>query len=191
MDDLSGLINLIPIGDIAKKLGIDESVAKAAIAVAVPAIVGGLAANAKDDGGAKSLEKALGKHAGKTPSTLADIDEADGERIVSNVFGAKKNDVAHAAGAQVDAKGGGLDIGAIVAQVLPIVAPIVLAFVANQFLGSKTQAAPQAAPDPEPAKAPASSGNPLGDMLGGLISSPQGQELIAGALGGLLGGGRK
>ncbi len=189
MDDLSGLINLIPIGDIAKKLGIDESVAKAAIAVAVPAIVGGLAANAKDDGGAKSLEKALGKHAGKTPSTLADIDEADGERIVSNVFGAKKNEVAHAAGAQVDAKGGGLDIGAIVAQVLPIVAPIVLAFVANQFLGSKTQAAPQAAP--EPAKAPASSGNPLGDMLGGLISSPQGQELIAGALGGLLGGGRK
>jgi hypothetical protein len=47
MSDLDGLINLIPIGDIAKQLGIDESVAKAAIAVAVPAIVGGLAANAK------------------------------------------------------------------------------------------------------------------------------------------------
>lgn len=185
MNDLSGLMNLIPIDDIAKKLGIDESVAQAAIAVAVPAIVGGLAANAKDEGGAKSLEKALGKHKGKTPRRLSDIDESDGEKIVANVFGAKKNDVAQAAASKVDAKADGIDIGAIVAQVLPIIAPIVLAFVANQFMGGTTE------PEPEPATAPATSGNPLGDMLGGLISSKQGQELIVGALGGLLGGGRK
>ncbi|WP_439564273.1 DUF937 domain-containing protein [Microcella sp.] len=185
MDDLSGLMKLIPIGDIAEKLGIDEGVAEAAVAVAVPAIVGGLAANAKDEGGAKSLEKALGKHKGTTPKRLAEVDEADGEKIVSNVFGAKKNDVALAAASAVDAKGDGLDIGAIVQQVLPIVAPIVLAWVANQFLGGSTKA------EPEPAKTPAPSGNPLGDMLGGLISSKQGQDLLASALGGLLGGGRK
>lgn len=184
MDDLSGLINLIPIGDIAKKIGVDENIARAAVAVAVPAIVGGLAANAKDDKGAQSLEKALGHHQGRNPKKLDDIDEEDGEKIVSNVFGAKKNDVVKAAASKADVKGGGPDIGAIVAQVLPIVAPIVLAFVANQFMGNKTAAA-------EPAAAPASTGNPLGDMLGGLISSPQGQELITGALSGLLGGGRK
>jgi len=187
MDDLSGLMSLIPIDDIAKKLGIDESVAEAAVAVAVPAIVGGLAANAKDEGGAKSLEKALGKHKGKTPKKLAEVDEADGEKIVANVFGAKKNDVALAAASTVDAKGDGIDIGAIVQQVLPIIAPIVLAWVANQFLGGSAKAEPE----PEPEKAPSSSGNPLGDMLGGLIGSKQGQDLIAGALGGLLGGGRK
>ncbi|KAG7666469.1 hypothetical protein KSW81_008418 [Nannochloris sp. 'desiccata'] len=45
-------------------------------------------------------------------------------------------------------------------------------------MGNKAEAAP------EPAAAPASSGNPLADMLGGLISSPQGQEMITGALGG-------
>lgn len=184
MDDLSGLINLIPIGDIAKKIGVDENVAKAAVAVAVPAIVGGLAANAKDKDGAKSLENALGHHKGRNPQKLDDIDENDGEKIVSHVFGAKKNDVVKAAASKADAKAQGVDIGAIVAQVLPIVAPIVLAFVANQFMGGQKTAA-------EPAAAPASSGNPLADMLGGLIASPQGQDLIAGALGGLLGGGKK
>lgn len=187
MDDLSGLIQLIPVGDIADKLGIDRSIAEAAVAVAVPAIVGGLAANAKDEGGAKSIEKALGKHKGKTPRSLADVDEADGAKIVANVFGAKKDDVAAAAAKKAStkaaAKADGVDIGAIVAQVLPIVAPIVLAYLANQFAAKKE--APVAKAEPE------ADANPLGDLLGGLISSPQGQDLIAGALGGLLGGGRK
>lgn len=183
MDDLSGLIKLIPVGDIAEKLGVDRGIAEAAVAVAVPAIVGGLAANAKDDGGAKSLEKALGHHKGKTPTSLADVDEEDGKKIVSNVFGAQKDKVAAAAAKKAPAKAEGVDIGAIVAQVLPIVAPIVLAYVANQF-ASKQEA-------PAAKEEPAAAANPLGDLLGGLIASPQGQELIVGALGGLLGGGRK
>lgn len=186
MDDLSGLMKMIPIGDIAEKLGIDESVAEAAVAVAVPAIVGGMAANAKDEGGAASLQKALGHHKGKAPRKLAEIDEADGEKIVANVFGAKKGDVASAAAASVStkaaAKAEGIDIGGIVNQVLPIIAPIVLAWVANQFLGGATT-------EPEPKKE--ASGNPLGDLLGGLISSKEGQDLLSGALGGLLGGGRR
>jgi hypothetical protein len=186
MNDLSGLIDMIPIGDIAEKLGVDRTVAEAAVEVAVPAIVGGMAANAKDDKGAESLQKALGHHKGRAPKKLADIDEADGEKIVANVFGAKKNDVARAAATKAASKAEGFDIGPIVEQVLPIIAPIVLAWVANQFLGGGAKA------DPEPAKKEeASSGNPLGDLLGGLISSKEGQDLIAGALGGLLGGGRK
>ena len=184
MSDLDGLINLIPIGDIAKKLGIDESVARAAGAVAVPAIVGGLAANAKDQGGAASLESALGNHAGKTVKTLDDVDEKDGQKIVKNVFGSKTDEVAAAAGA----KAGGPDSGAIVAQVLPIVAPIVLAWVAQQFLGGK-KAAPEAAA-PAPA-APASTGTDIGSLLGGLLSSKEGQDVVGGLLGGLLGGGKK
>ena len=186
MNDLSGLIDMIPIGDIAEKLGIEKSVAEAAVAVAVPAIVGGMAANAKDDDGAASLQKALGHHKGKAPKKLADIDEADGEKIVANVFGAKKNDVARAAATTAARKAEGFDIGPIVEQVLPIIAPIVLAWVANQFLGGDAAEAEKA-----PAKKETSSGNPLGDLLGGLIGSKEGQDLIAGALGGLLGGGRR
>jgi hypothetical protein len=177
MSDLDGLINLIPIGDIAKQLGIDESVAKAAIAVAVPAIVGGLAANAKDEDGAKSLEKALGKH--KNASTdLKDVDSADGAKIVKHVFGDKQDKVV----AAVASKSGGPDIGAIVAQILPIIAPIVLAYVAKQFLGG------QSAATSEKADSPASSGGGIGDLLGGLLSSKEGQDVVGGLLGGLLGG---
>ncbi|GAA1740067.1 DUF937 domain-containing protein [Microcella frigidaquae] len=186
MTDLSGLIDMIPIGDIAEKLGVDRSVAEAAVEVAVPAIVGGMAANAKDDDGAASLQKALGHHKGKAPKKLADIDESDGEKIVANVFGAKKNDVARAAATKAATKAEGFDIGPIVEQVLPIIAPIVLAWVANQFLGGGA-----AEPEKTPAKKETSSGNPLGDLLGGLIGSKEGQDLIAGALGGLLGGGRR
>jgi hypothetical protein len=181
MSDLDGLINLIPIGDIAKKLGIDENTAKAAVAVAVPAIVGGLAANAKTDTGAQKLESALGHH---VDDKVNINDTADGEKIVKHVFGAKTGDVAAAAGA----KAGGPDIGAIVAQVLPIIAPIVLAFVAKQFLGGKSAAAEPAA---APAAAPASGGTDLGSLLGGLLASKEGQDIIGGALGGLLGGGTK
>ena len=176
MSDLDGLINLIPIGDIAKKLGIDENVAKAAVAVAVPAIVGGLAANAKTDTGAQKLQAAVEHHDKKV--SVDDVDVEDGQKIVKHVFGAKADDVAAAAGA----KAGGPDIGAIVAQVLPIIAPIVLAFLANQLSGQKKET-PKAE---EPA-----TGGDLGSILGGLISSPQGQDIVGGLLGGLLGGGRK
>jgi len=181
VNDLSSLISMIPVRDIARKIGVDENLAASAVAVAVPAIVAGLAANASS-GGADSLENALGHHAGKSTDVDA-VDEKDGEKIVANVFGAKKDEVVSAAAKKAD----GPDIGAIVAKVMPIIAPIVLAYVANQFMGAK--AAPQAAP--KPTAAPASSGNQLVDMLGGLIASPQAQDLIGGALSGLLGGGRK
>ncbi|MEO5920207.1 MAG: hypothetical protein ABIQ01_03610, partial [Pseudolysinimonas sp.] len=72
-------------------------------------------------------------------------------------------------------------------QILPIVAPIVLSWLASQFLGGKGEtAAPAAAPKEE-----SSSGGGIGDLLGGLLSSPQGQEIAGDLLGGLLGAGKK
>ncbi|MEP6479767.1 MAG: DUF937 domain-containing protein [Rhodoglobus sp.] len=178
MSEFDSLLSMIPIGDIAKKLGLDENLVKTAVAVAVPAIVGGLAANAKDADGAKSLENALGSHAGKS-TKLDDIDEADGKKIVSHVFGTKKDDVVAAAAT----KAGGIDLGPIIAQILPIVAPIVLSWVATQFLGQKTATASK------PAAAPATtSGGGIGDILGGLLGSKEGQDVLGGVLGGLLGG---
>jgi hypothetical protein len=178
MSDLDGLINLIPIDDIAKKLGVDPSVAKAAVAIAVPAIVGGLAANAKSADGAKKLESVAVHHAGKS-TDLSKIDTEDGAKIVSHVFGTKKDDVVSAAATQ---KAGGVDLGPIVQQLLPIIAPIVLAFLAQQLTGSKT-AAP--APKEEPA---AATGGDIGSILGGLLADPAAQSVVGGLLGGLLGG---
>lgn len=184
MADLSGLIDLIPIDDIAKQLGIPEELAEGAVKTAIPAILGGMAANAKDTDGAKSLEGALAKHGKKVPKgrpKVAEVDTADGEKIVNNVFGSKKDQVvaavADAAPANVTQD--------IIAKVLPIIAPIVISWVASQFLGQKTA-------EPEPAKAePESTGGGVGDLLGGLLGSQQGQEIVGSVLGGLLGGGKK
>jgi hypothetical protein len=187
MADLDALLDLIPIDDIAKQLGIPEGVAEDAVKAVVPAIIGGMAANSKDSGGAKSLEGALAKHGTKVPKgrpKVAQIDAADGEKIVSNVFGGKKEAVVVAV---ASSNAAGDATKEIIAKVLPIVAPIVIAWIASEFLGQKPAAAP--APTPEPAAAPSSGG--IGDLLGGLLSSPQGQDILGGVLGGLLGAGKK
>ena len=181
MSDLDGLINLIPIDDIAKKLGVDPSIAKAAVAVAVPAIVGGLANNAQSADGAKAITNAATHHATKS-TDLDSIDTEDGAKIVGHVFGSKKDDVVKAAATQ---KAGGIDLGPIVQQLLPIIAPIVLAFLAQQLSGGGAKKAePKAA-------APAATGGDIGSILGGLLADPATQSVVGGLLGGLLGGSKK
>ncbi len=178
MSDLSGLMDMIPIDQIATKLGIDEKDAKAAVSTVLPTIVAGLQANASD-GGEASLTKALEKHA-STSTKLDEIDTADGAKIVNHVFGSKKAAVAEAAAGKANVTQD------IIQQILPIVAPIVLAWLAKQFLGggSSSSASSKSASS-------SSSGGGIGDILGGILSSKEGQDAIGGLLGGLLGGGTK
>jgi hypothetical protein len=184
MADLNALLDLIPVGDIATQLGIDEDVAEAAVKQVLPGLVGGLAANAKrDEKSATMLRNTLEHHRG-IPKSVKDVDVEDGKKIVKNVFGENEDAVvSKLAGASTKS-----DVtGDIIKQVLPIVAPIVLSWLASQFLGGKqdTATAAPAAPEPE-----ASSGG-IGDLLGGLLSSPQGQQIAGELLGGLLGAGKK
>ncbi len=172
------LLKQIPIGDIARQVGISSDEAESAVAQILPTLVGGMAANVQDSKGEASLTTALEEHHGKLGSrtSLKDIDTADGEKIVSHVFGAKTDDVVKAVSGS---KGVGQDI---IAQILPIVAPIVLAWLANKFFGG---AATKEAKKP---KTPESSGG-LGDLLGGLLGgSGGGGDLLGGLLGGVLGG---
>ena len=175
MSNLDALLGQIPIGEIATRLGVDEATAEAAVKQVLPTLVSGMAANAKDDAGAQSLEKALGKHSGRSVS-VASVDEADGEKIVNNVFGAKKKDVVAAVASKTEKAD-----ESIIAKVLPIVAPIVLAWLANQFFNKKGEPA---------AKEAASSGGGIGDLLGGILGGGSGGG-IGDLLGGLLGGGKK
>lgn len=184
MADLSGLLDLIPVGDIAKQLGIPESLAESAVEAAIPAIIGGMAANAKDADGAKSLEGALTRHGKKVPKgrpKVAEVDTADGAKIVKNVFGTNTNEVAAAV---ADSSGGNVTKD-LIAQLLPIIAPIVIAWVGSQLLGQKEEEAPAKK------ETSSSSGGGIGDLLGGLLGSKEGQDMIGGVLGGLLGGGKK
>jgi hypothetical protein len=201
MASLDDLLSQIPISQIAAKLGVDEATATAAVKSAIPTLVGGLEANAQDPAGAASLESALTQHADPALLTggvdIDQVDAADGEKIVSNVFGDNTNQVISALGDTGGAGGSNL-----IAKLLPILAPIVLAFVAKQFTGGGAAA---------PAQAQAGGGG-IGDLLGGLLGGG-GQSagglgnvlgsLLGGAsgggaaggigdlLGGLLGGGRK
>ncbi|MFC0682100.1 DUF937 domain-containing protein [Lysobacter korlensis] len=175
MPALDDLFDQIPVGDIAKRLGVEEDVARAAVHKAVPGLVSGIKANADDPNGAQSLEKALGKHRDRPVSrrSVDEIDTDDGDRIVSNVFGERRSQVTQTlADAEPKADSG------LIAKVLPMIAPIVMAWLAKQAGG----------------------GGGLGGMLGGLLggggakSGGAGSGLPGGlgdALGGLLGGGKR
>src|SRR4051795_6134644 len=136
MTDLNAVLEMVPVGDIAKKLGIPEDVAEAAVKQVLPGLIGGLAANASTSSGSASLEKALTKHSA-TPKSVDDIDTADGAKIVKHVFGDNTDKVAEKLASNEPAPNVTADI---IKQVLPIVAPIVLSFIATQFLTPKAAA---------------------------------------------------
>ena len=192
MADLSELLKQIPIDDIAKQFGIDESVAEAAVQQIVPGLVAGLAANAEDPKGAASLASALSHDRGPVKRKVEDIDIEDGKKIVRNVYGDKQEAVAtKLASSATKASSGGDVTSDLIQKLLPIVAPIVLAWLAEKFLGGG------AAKEEPAAKEEESSSGGLGDLLGGLLgggsssSSSGGGNVLGDLLGGLLGGGKK
>lgn len=129
MSEIQQLLGQMPIQQIAQQAGVDENEARQAIEAIVPALVGGMQANAHDPAGAQSLAGALGDHQGRLDQRLAgEIDVADGEKIVHNIFGGNTDQIARAAG-------GGSALGGIIRKILPIVAPIVIAWIANRVMG--------------------------------------------------------
>jgi hypothetical protein len=182
----------IPMDQLAAQLGVDEATAEQATRQAIPALLGGMQANAEDPAGASSLADALGDH----PSDLIDggvelgqVDADDGQKIVGNIFGGNQDQVAQTLGGNLGGQGGGL-----IQRLLPILAPIVLAYLAKRFTGQGQGG------QSDPLGAGAGSGNPLNDMLnsmlgGGAAGGSGGGQSSAGSildmLGGLLGGGRR
>ena len=175
--DIDEILKQVPIGDIAQKLGVSDDVARQAVQEGGAALLGGLAKNAETAEGSAAIEAALAKHDGFSgAASLDDVDEADGQKIVSHVFGGNADQVAQTL--TNDQKTAGIDFG----KLLPILAPIVMGLIANGQKGST------------------GGGGGLGDILGGLLGGGQQQGQAAGAgggglgdilggLGGLLGGG--
>ncbi|HEX7589452.1 MAG TPA: DUF937 domain-containing protein [Demequinaceae bacterium] len=182
MTDINDLFAQLPIGEIAKELGVSKDEAAKGVALALPALVGGLHANASDPKGAASLLTALeGKDTSLVEGSisLADVDTADGTKIVKHIFGAATPDVAAKLGG-ASALGSGM-----MKKLLPILAPIVLAFVVKQMTGSK-------------AKTTTPSSGGLQDILGGILGSATGGgsssgggigDILGQVLGGAMSGG--
>lgn len=174
MGAVEDILSNIDIDQLAELLGTDSATAQGAAASAIPTLLGSLQANASTVDGAESLAFALGQHvdSAATGEDLSAIDIDDGRKIVAHTVA---GDASRLAG--VSGLGGNL-----LAKLLPILAPIVLNYLAKKFLGADSQAE----------AAPASSG--LGDLLGGLLgggaaSTAGSGDMLGELLGGLLGGG--
>jgi hypothetical protein len=207
MAGLDELFNEIPVQDIASKLGVPEDEVNTAIRTLVPALVGGLQHNvAADDIDSSKLEAAVTNQAA---SGLLDggvsvdqVDQKEGDQIVAHIFGGNdSNQVASALA------GGGLANSGLLKQLLPILAPIVLAYIGKQLTKGGSAAAPantqaQAAPagggglgeilgsilGGGASGGAAAGNNPLGSILGSVLGGGQGGGGLAEILGGLLGG---
>jgi hypothetical protein len=203
MAGLDDLIAQIPVADIARKLGADEGEVNSAIQTLVPALVGSMQQHVEsNDLDSSELESAVtqGGASGLLDGgvNVNDVDEQAGDQLVAHLFGGNNSESVASALAGTGGAGGGL-----IKQLLPILAPIVIAYIGKQFLQKDAApAAPQASGGGGLADvlgsilggavAGAGSGggadnNPLGSILGSVLGGNQGNA-IGSILGGLLGG---
>ena len=118
-------------------------------------------------------------------SSVEQVDEADGSKAISKIFGG--NDTGQVAAAL---SGGGAGNGDLIRKLLPILAPIVLAYIGKQLTGGSAPASP-AEPQPQ------ASGGGIGDILGSILSGAAGggggggnDNPLGSILGSVLGGGQ-
>ena len=129
MSEFDEILSQVPISQLAGQWGVDESEVTAAAQNALPALLGGLQANAQDPRAADSIVSALSNHT-NTVRGLDDIDENDGQKIVGNIFGGRQDQVV----SQLGGLGG--SSGSMVSKLLPILAPIVMSWLAKKMSGS-------------------------------------------------------
>lgn len=135
MSDAAGvedIVGQLPIEDLARQFGADPADIQQAVSAAVPALLGGLHANAADPGAASSLMSALADHAGAFPGGLTGLDQidvADGERIVGHIYGDNTSAVMNQLG------GLGGSSGSLARKLLPMLAPLVMAWLAKKMQG--------------------------------------------------------
>ena len=194
MSDLEQLLAALPIDQLSSSLGEQPDSIIQAATVALPALLGGMQANAQDPAGALSLLDALTQHDNSLsddPSDLSQIDVSQGEKIASHVFGDNQDQVINQLGATSGVSGG------LIRKLLPILAPIVLSLLAKKMRSGGTSSSS--------ATGSGSSTGSGGDLLSSVLeqvlkgatqgaggsSSTNAGSIISDVLGGLLGGGRR
>ncbi|AXG13860.1 DUF937 domain-containing protein [Intrasporangium calvum] len=158
MSQYDEILDQVPVQQLAGEFGVGEEDVRAAVEQALPALLGGLQANAEDPAGAASIAQALGEHDRGAPRDLAEVDVADGEKIVGHIFGGNTDQVVDrltgASGVSGVSGAGGVS-GDLVKKLLPILAPIVLSWLAGKLRGQ------------------GGLGGVLGDLIGGGSPSAQ------------------
>lgn len=186
-DDLQSLTEVFrdpeTLSAISAQIGTDEASTRTAIAAALPALLGGMGVNAASDDGAASLvEAALGDHGGVT--SLIDVvtgqvggRAGDGQGIVDHVLGGEE-------GAVVNQLSGATGQSAsLFKKLLPILAPIVMSWLAKRLTSSGAGAGRSSAS----AAGSSPVGDILGQVLGGLTGGGASQASTSGSLVDILG----
>lgn len=166
MSDIDDLLQSVPIDQIAAQLGVAPAEAQAAVEAALPALVGGLEHHAADTGNADTIAAVANPD---DPTTL------EPDEVVSRAFDGKTDQVASALGAQ----GVNSDL---VKKVLPILVPIVLAWLTKRMGGGATGGAAgggllqqilqqvlKGAGQGTSQKAPTGGGSVITDILGSIL----------------------
>ncbi|MDO5502842.1 MAG: DUF937 domain-containing protein [Actinomycetia bacterium] len=211
MSGLDDILRSLPMDQLARQLGVDEATASQAAGLALPALLGGLQANAADESGASSILDALSQHDGSVFDQGVDferVDTADGEKISQHIFGSNQDEVVQRLGGA----GGGAIGGQLIRRLLPLLAPLVLSYLAGRMGGgSRGGTTGGGATGPSlptgggsrEAGAPGSLQDMLGEVLGGAAGGSaaeagrqnsqqsSGGNILTDLLGGLLGGGRR
>jgi hypothetical protein len=194
MSAVDDIMSRIPLADLATRLGVDEGTAEQATRQALPALLGGIHANTADPGGAESFASALGQHDNDLVEggvNLDGVDENEGDRIVGHVFGEQRQQVVQ----QLGTTGGPATNQDLIGRLLPILAPIVMAYLAKRLSGGAAGGQQGGIGDLLGSVLGGMGGGGLGGGLGGLGGQQQGGGALGGGLGdllgGLLGGGRR
>jgi len=176
MAGLDDLYAQIPTSEIANMLGADKGDVDNAVQTLVPVLLGGLQHNSQDPEHASKIESAANSQAARglldAGGGVEQVDESDGHQAVAALFGGNDTDQVAAALAK-----GGVGNSDLLKRLLPVVLPLVLAYVGKQL--SHSGAAPQ--------QTEASGGGGLGEVLGSILGGGSGDKSLGGILGSVLG----
>lgn len=210
MTEIHDLLNQIDINQMAALLGTDPASAQSAVEAALPTLLAGMHNNVQAPDGAASLQSALVQHQDGLVDGGVDatqVDTADGEKIVGHIFGGQQDHVASNLAGTAGLGGIG---GDLIRRALPILAPIVMSYLAKKIFGQGGQAGGPGSGPVGGAGGGQAGGIDLGSILGGILGAGAGAgagsgsgagtgtgqqgsvlDSILGSLGGLLGGGRQ
>ncbi len=173
MTGLDDLYAQIPTSEIASKLGVDEGEVDSAIHTLVPVLLSGLHQTSQDPESAGRIRGLLDAGGG-----VDQVDESDGQQAIATIFGGNDTDQVAVALAK-----GGVGNRDTLKQLLPVLIPIVLAYIGKQL--SPSGASPRGN---APQEREASAGGGLGEVLGSILGAGSGDKSLGGILGNVLGG---
>jgi hypothetical protein len=122
LETLSSQLDAGTVQSISRQLNLDPATTQAAIAGALPMLVGKLAQNASQPAGAAALDRALNAHDGSIFGRVTDAlgNAGLGDGILNHVFGGQRGSAEAGLG-----RATGLDAGSA-GQILAMLAPLVL-----------------------------------------------------------------